>query len=102
MHLPPDLAAFLVSQLTISPASSLWKVYTFESAGHMVLETRTVQRTYNGGGRVAMVLGLLLGRVVGNDVNWELVSLLNNMGAAITFLPSMLPFLSWRPQRFAM
>lgn len=51
---------------------------------------------------MAMVLSLLLRRVIGNDVNCKLVSLLNNMGAARTFLPSMLPFLSWRPQRFAM
>lgn len=28
MHLPPDLAAFLVSQLMMSPASSLWNVYS--------------------------------------------------------------------------
>jgi hypothetical protein len=49
-----------------------------------------------------MVLGLLLGRVVGNDVNWKLVSLLNEMGVTESSLPSMLPFLSWRPQRFAM
>lgn len=51
---------------------------------------------------MAVVLGLLLGRVVGNDVNWKLVSLANDAGAVRTFLPSMLPFLSWRPQRFAM
>lgn len=41
MHLPPDLAVFLVSQLTMSPASSLWKVYKFESVGHMMLETHS-------------------------------------------------------------
>lgn len=34
MHLPPEAAVFRVSQLTTSPASSLWKVQSTSQQVH--------------------------------------------------------------------
>lgn len=35
MHRPPETAVFRVSQLTISPASSLWKDYISREVSNM-------------------------------------------------------------------
>lgn len=68
MHLPPVAAVLRVSQLTMSPASSLWKVLgkivSYES-------NHGLRETHNGLGRVAMMIGCQLGAVVRNNVNFR-------------------------------
>ena len=67
MHFPPVAAVFRVSQLTMSPASSLWKVWG--RGGVSYESSHKPQETHNGLGRVAMMIGCLLGAVVRNNVN---------------------------------
>lgn len=70
MHLPPDTAVLLVSQLTMSPASSLWKVCRGTHQLHITQGVLTAcESTYNGSGGVTMVARFQLGRVISNDVN---------------------------------
>lgn len=101
MHFPPEAAVFLVSQLTTSPASSLWKVYEVVSRA-VAFWGGLCRRTYDGGCGVPVMVGPDLGRVVGDDVHCFDFEPRQHLQSRIrTILPSMLPFLSCRPWRLA-
>jgi len=70
MHFPPAAAVLRVSQLRTSPVSSLWKACGERLAPCIVCNSGvTTPPTYDGLGRVTVVVASHFGAVIGNNVD---------------------------------
>lgn len=83
MHFPPVAAVLRVSQLMMSPASSLWNVWISRSMlARPGCLAGAPQCTYNRCRRMTVMIGSLSGRVVRYDVNWASVSAMSWTGSS--------------------